>query len=146
MARISISLPDSLMAKLEPIKDGINVSQICRQALEQRVTAHERAVERDSKDLDMDGLVQRLKQEQELFGGRFEQLGRNNATAWLITSSYAELQSVTESNYSVRMHKYKLPRAAFRIMQQDLENENLSCEGPHDLTPKLISLASRVQP
>ena len=37
MGRISISLPDSLMAKLEPIKNGVNISQLRREALEQRV-------------------------------------------------------------------------------------------------------------
>ena len=130
MARISISLPDSLMAKLEPIKDGINVSQICREALERRVAAYERAANRNGHDLDLDDLVQRLTGELEIFGGKFEQLGRDNATTWLTAASYVEIQGVAEHNHTKGMHKYKLPRPAFSIMQQDMHNANLSPDGP----------------
>ena len=41
MARISISIPDELAARLEPVKDHLNVSQVCRDALEHRITAFE---------------------------------------------------------------------------------------------------------
>ncbi len=51
MARISISIPDKLMARLEPIKDDINVSKLCREALEQRVGAYERAAQRNERNL-----------------------------------------------------------------------------------------------
>ena len=87
MGRISISLPDSLMAKLEPIKDGINISQLCREALEQRVAAYQRAASRNGNDLDLDTLVQRLRRERDLFGGKFEQRANDNAAAWLSTAS-----------------------------------------------------------
>ena len=130
MGRISISLPDSLLAKLEPIKDGINISQLCREALDQRVTAYERAAYRNGDNLDFDGLLHRLREERDRFGGKFEQLGKNNAAAWLFTGTYLEIQSVAEHSRSDRMHKYKLPRAAFKVMKQDMEDVKLTCDGP----------------
>ena len=136
MGRISISLPDSLLAKLEPIKDGINISQLCREALEQRVAVYQRAASRNGDDLDLDALVRRLQGERDLFGGKFEQLGKNNAAAWLTTAPYLEIQSVANHNHSDGMHKYKLPRAAFSAMKQDMQDVNLSCDGPQAVVYK----------
>ena len=136
MGRISISLPDSLLAKLEPIKDGINISQLCREALEQRVAVYQRAASRNGHDLDLDALVHRLQGERDLFGGKFEQLGKNNAAAWLTTAPYLEIQNVANHNHSDGMHKYKLPRAAFSAMKQDMQDVNLSCDGPQAVVYK----------
>ena len=129
MGRISISLPDSLIAKLEPIKDGINISQLCREALEQRVAAYQRAANRKGRDLDFNALVHRLREEQDRFGGKFEELGKNNAAAWLFTAPYLEIQNVATHNHAEGMHKYKLPRAAFNVMKQDMHGMKLSCDG-----------------
>ena len=136
MGRISISLPDSLLAKLEPIKDGINISQLCREALEQRVAVYQRAASRNGNDLDLDALVRRLQGERDLFGGKFEQLGKNNAAAWLTTAPYLEIQNVANHNHPDGMHKYKLPRAAFSAMKQDMQGVKLSCEGPQAVVYK----------
>ncbi len=136
MGRISISLPDSLLAKLEPIKDGINISQLCREALEQRVVAYERVADRNGSDLDFDALFHRLREERDRFGGKFEQLGKNNAAAWLVTGTYLEIQNVAEHNRSDRMQKYKLPRAAFNVMKQDMEDVKLTCDGPQAVVYK----------
>ena len=129
MGRISISLPDSLMASLEPIKDGINISQLCRVALEQRVAAYHRAASHNGNGLDLDTLVQRLRGERDLFGGKFEQLGRSNATAWLTTASYLEIQNIATNHHSGEMYKYKLPTAAFKVMKLDMHGVKLSCDG-----------------
>ena len=136
MGRISISLPDSLLAKLEPIKDGINISQLCREALEHRIVAYERAADRSGNNLDFDALLQRLREEGDQFGGKFEQLGKNNAAAWLSTGSYLEIQNVAEYSKSDRMHKYKLPLAAFNVMKEDMSQVNLTCDGPQAVVYK----------
>ena len=136
MGRISISLPDSLMASLEPLKDGINISQLCRDALEQRVAAYHRAASRNGNDLDFDALVRRLRGERELFGGKFEQLGKDNAAAWLSTASYLEIQDVATHSHSDGMRKYKLPRAAFSAMKQDMQEAKLGCDGPQAVVYK----------
>ena len=127
MSRISISIPDELMAKLEPIKDGINISQLCREALERRVDAFERAAGHEA--LDLDGLVKRLRDERSMEESKFEDLGKDNAGRWLSVVSYLELKNVAEIPSSSNLPKYKLPSAAFKTMKQDMAEANVSCEG-----------------
>ena len=141
MTRISISIPDKLMARLEPIKDDINVSQLCREALEQRVAAYERAAQRNGKELDLEGLVQRLKQERALVGAQFEQLAQSTANAWLGEASYLDIKTAAKHDYA-NMSKYKLPPAAFRMMKQDMEEAKVSCEGVHAVLYKTAWLDS----
>ena len=131
MARVSISIPNKLMTRLEPIKDGINISQLCREAIEQRVAAFERASNGEGKTLDLDGLVRRLREERELSEGNFEQLGKDNAATWMSSASYQEGKAVTDNQGPVNMRSYRLPRAAFKIMKHDMEEAQLDCEGPH---------------
>ena len=127
MSRISISIPNELMAKLEPIKDGINISQLCREALERRVYAFERAAGHEA--LDLDGLVKRLRDERSMEESKFEDLGKDNAGRWLGVVSYLELKNVAEIPSSSNLPKYKLPSAAFKTMKQDMAEANVSCEG-----------------
>ena len=136
MGRISISLPGGLIAKLEPIKDGINISQLCREALEQRVASYERVAERNGQELDLDALVRRLRDERDQFGGKFEELGKNKAAVWLATASYVEIQNVATHNHPDGMHKYRLPRAALNAMKQDMKRMKLSCDGPQAVVYK----------
>ena len=136
MARISISIPDKLMERLEPIKDNINISRLCREALEQRLKAFERAARRDGDVLDLDSLVLRLREEKDASGVQFEDVGRQNAVAWLNTVSYVEFKNVAEALDSSNTDRYKLPRAAFRGMREDMAEANAGCEGDQAVTYK----------
>lgn len=42
--RLGISIPNELHSRLEPLKQYINVSQICREAIEERIRCYERAL------------------------------------------------------------------------------------------------------
>ena len=129
MARISVSLPSELMTRLEAIKDSVNISQVCREALERRVEAFERASVEEQPDLDLGSLIERLRQERQLTEGRFEQTARQNAAIWLNTASYAEVGEIGEEHSAPNMGKYKLPRSAFRQMKQDLEEAQAGDDG-----------------
>ena len=129
MARISVRLPEELVSSLEPHKEQINVSQVCRESIERRVAAFERAAE-GGEELDLDELVARLREERELAEAKFETLARRNAGAWLRTTSYVELKGQVESNGSGDAVKSRLPHAAFRTMKHDLDQARVSYEGP----------------
>ena len=129
MARISISIPNDLMARLDPIKDRINISQLCRESLERRVSAFERAAKNNGTELDVDELVTRLQEEIAQEEGRFERLGQENAASWLSTAAYREFRSVAEAQNISDMQKYRLPRAAFKAMKGDMEETTSTCEG-----------------
>ena len=42
--RLGISIPDELHRRLDPLKQYINVSQICREAIEERIRCYEKAL------------------------------------------------------------------------------------------------------
>ena len=48
--RIGINLPDNLLKRIEPLKPTINVSRICRDAIEAYATGYERAQEHVDAD------------------------------------------------------------------------------------------------
>jgi len=129
MPRISINIPTELMARLDPIKDSINISQLCREALERHMSVSERAEENNGNEMDVEELVTRLRKEIAQEEGKFERFGQGNAASWLTTASYSDFRSVLESQDISDMQKYKLPRAAFKAMKRDMEEAHSTCEG-----------------
>lgn len=136
MARISVSVPEELLARLEPVKDRINVSQVCRDALERQIQTLERAATVEADTLDLEALIERIRQERLLVEGRFEELGRHNAETWMVTAPYLELKAVTETNGAVQMGRYRLPSSSFKTMKRDMENEKVTVEGPQAISYK----------
>jgi hypothetical protein len=59
--RITITLPDLLFQRLQPVKNSMNISGLCQQAIEQAVTIEE--LKGESKN--MDKLIEKLKLEKE---------------------------------------------------------------------------------
>lgn len=57
--RIGINVPNELLKQVKEIRPAVNISQVCREALEARVETFERAVSRASAD-GMGGQVARL--------------------------------------------------------------------------------------
>ncbi len=129
MARISINITSDLMARLDPIKHQINVSELCREAIERRVSAFEGAAGNNGGELDIDGLVTRLREEAVKDAGKIERLGQESAASWLTTTSYDEFLSVAEAQNISNMQKYKLPRVAFKTMKRDMDQAKSNCEG-----------------
>ncbi len=129
MARISINITSDLMARLDPIKHQINVSELCREAIEQRVSAFEGAAGNKGGELDIDELVTRLREEAVKDVGKFERLGQESAASWLTATSYDEFLSVAEAQNISNMQKYKLPRAAFKTMKRDMAHAKSDSDG-----------------
>ena len=48
--RIGINIPNELMKRIEPFRSEINLSQVCREAIERLATTHERVKERVAGD------------------------------------------------------------------------------------------------
>ena len=130
MARISISLPEELMARLEPVKDRLNVSQICREALEGRIGMIEHTKDSYGDSLDLPSLVARLKEERCLAEGRWVELGQRNASEWLRIASYVELKEISENINGEAISKYRLPHSAFKTMKKDMVGVEHGLEGP----------------
>ena len=80
--RIGINIPDSLNRRMEPLKGTMNVSQVCRDAIEAYVEDYERA----SARVDLDGLddaLTRLTAGPDRMEVDWGELGWNDARAWM---------------------------------------------------------------
>ena len=61
--RIGINIPNELHRRLEPLKQHINISQICREAIEERIGCYERALA-SRGDQDVAQAIQRTWEEE----------------------------------------------------------------------------------
>lgn len=129
MARISISIPDELAERLEPVKDHLNVSQVCRDALEQRVITFEAAADSPEDEGGTQSLAGRFREEHRLDEEKMASMGRRNAASWLRAATYKELKHVIDAGESSRKRGHKFPHSAFRIMKRELRRANGGLEG-----------------
>lgn len=132
MARIRVDLPDEIMEKLERVKHRINISQVCREALDRRMAG----IGEKGEGLDIENLIPRLREEKAQVEGKWEELGRRNAVIWLDGASYLELKAVTTDESSTAIDRYKLPPSAFRLMRLDTKEAQGSCRGHHAVAYK----------
>src|SRR3989440_9119028 len=89
MARLNITLPDALYARLERLRDRINLSKVCATALEKEVTMLEE--QPAFTDPRIARLVQRLQSTRE----RWHQRGYEDGIQWAVElATREELQNV----------------------------------------------------
>ncbi len=89
MARLNITLPDALYARLERLRDRINLSKVCATALEKEVTMLEE--QPAFTDPRIARLVQRLQSTRE----RWHQRGYEDGIQWAVElATRDELQNV----------------------------------------------------
>src|SRR5690348_4391790 len=89
MARLNITIPDPLYERLERVRDRINISKSCAQALEKELTMLEGR--RPITDPKLTRLLQRLQGTRD----RWYQRGHEDATEWAVESATrGELSSI----------------------------------------------------
>lgn len=89
MARLNISLPDALYARLERLRDRLNASRVCAVALEKELDVVEgRPATAEVTEAQVDRLVERLRSARD----RWYERGRQDGAAWAVErASAAEL-------------------------------------------------------
>ena len=83
--RIGINVPNELLERLKPLKKTSNVSQICRDAIKERVEAYERAMARANED----GMQAVVEQEID-----WETLGQEDAKLWMQLASLQDFDQL----------------------------------------------------
>ena len=83
--RIGVNIPNELYRRLKPIKQYINVSQICREAIEDYVDEIEKT------DI-IDRLVERISEEHRKIAVDWKKLGRSDAKFWVNSARLEEWQ------------------------------------------------------
>ena len=79
--RIGINIADDLLKRMAPLRSVINVSEICRRAIENHVQAYEQAKKRAEED-GMDAVAERLAQQLEEPEVDWKGLGLQDARMW----------------------------------------------------------------
>lgn len=86
--RVTIAVPESLFARLQPIKNQLNISAICQEALEIVVTNEELKHQAAQQE----GLVERLRNEKKVLLNQIRQEGFELGVRSTSTLSYKEFQ------------------------------------------------------
>lgn len=77
--RITIAVPEDLFERLQPFKDGLNISSICQEALESVISLEEAKVSAMSK---RDKAIATLKQQAKNLRDEWFQAGKKSALEW----------------------------------------------------------------
>jgi hypothetical protein len=102
MARLNITIPEPLYERLEQVRDRLNISKICANALEKELTMLEGR--RPITDPRIAQLLHRLQETRE----RWYQCGYEDATQWAVeTATRGELSSI-----ATKMADWDGPRLA----------------------------------
>ena len=90
--RIGIKVPNDLLKRMEPLKQmGVNISEVCREAIKARVETYERARERAKQD-GMEEVAIRLRQELDSYEVDWEGLGIEDAKLWVQKASLSDFE------------------------------------------------------
>jgi len=103
--RIGINVPNDLLRRMEPVKRIVNISQICRDAIQAWVDTYERARDRARRD-GMEEIALRLRQEIESYEVDWEALGHEDAKLWV--------QMASLENFEHFAHNLKIGRSRGR--------------------------------
>lgn len=93
MTRLGINVPEKLMKRIKPFRGSINVSQVCRDALEAHVAAHERAKARAEQD-DLGDVIRRFRDQHVDIQVDWERLGHEDAKLWVELASLKDLEEL----------------------------------------------------
>ena len=101
--RIGINIPNDLLQRMEPLKKIANVSQICRDAIQEWIDNYQRAREKASQD-GMEKVALRLRKELKSYKVNWEALGHEDAKAW---SQIASLKNFEDLIHNLEVAKKK---------------------------------------
>lgn len=96
MARLNISIPDALYARLDRLRDRVNASKVCASALEKELDMVEGAATSTADPGLVNRLVERLQAQQGEVD-QWYQRGRQDGETWLLESATLdELKNIEE--------------------------------------------------
>ena len=109
MVRIGVNIPNELMKRLEPLKPELNISKVCRDALEAKAASYERMQARLANDAIWPATDRLLEQEMEFLAAisfDWQELGWGDAASWVGAASHddwndflEEIEWLNENNW-----------------------------------------------
>ncbi len=99
--RLGINVPNDLVKRMKPLKQVVNFSQVCREAIQTWVDSYERARDRAVQD-SMEDIARRLRQEIESYEVDWEAIGQEDAKIWV---QLASLKDFEDFSHNLRVGK-----------------------------------------
>ena len=110
--RIGINIPNELHRRLKPLKEYINISQICREAIEERTRCYEKALA-SRRDQDVVKAIERVWEEERKLRSVIEvdwgALGCEDAKSW-VTAARLKDWEVLHHRQELFRERYGRPR------------------------------------
>lgn len=103
--RIGINIPNRLFKRMEPLKQMVNISQVCRDAIQGWVDTYEHAMERAQQD-GMEEVAAVLMHEWERYEVDWQAIGHEDAHIWA--------QKATPNDFEHFAHNLKIGRGLGR--------------------------------
>lgn len=100
--RLGINIPNSIYKRMDPIKQMVNISQICRDAIEEWVNAYEHSIEK-AKQEGMEEVANELSQAWKPYEVDWQEIGREDARIWA--------QKATPDNFEHFAHNLRVGRS-----------------------------------
>ena len=104
--RLGINIPSSLYKRMDPIKQRVNISQICRDAIEEWVNAYEHSREKAKQD-GMEEVAEELRETWKPYEVDWQTIGREDARIWA--------QKATQEQFEIFAHNLRVGRGHGRI-------------------------------
>jgi len=99
--RLGINVPNDLVKRMKPLKQIVNFSQVCREAIQTWIDSYECARERAVQD-SMEDIARRLRQEIESYEVDWEAMGQEDAKIWV---QLASLKDFEHFNHNLKVGK-----------------------------------------
>ncbi len=124
--RVGINIPNDLYKRMGPLKGKVNISQICREAIQAHVEAHVRASLTVKRSCSTEEMVDRLTNREPIVD--WEGWGMEDAKAWLEAAGpedYGDLMEMLEA-YDGEGLEHLIPPYLPGIREfYELEQDNL---------------------
>ncbi len=89
--KITLSIPDILHEKMEEWRKSFNLSKMFQDALSEAIHKKEDFHRRIQEDMDMAGILERLKREKRQSEGNYVEKGHSEGLTWAKTAHYNDI-------------------------------------------------------
>jgi len=89
--KVTVSIPDMLHEKMEKWRESFNLSKMFQDAVSEAIQKKEELQKRIRDDLDLNQIVERLRNEKLQSEGNYFETGRADGVRWAKTAHYEDL-------------------------------------------------------
>lgn len=89
--KVTVSIPDMLHEQMEKWRESFNLSKMFQEAVSEAIQKKEELQKRIRDDLDLNQIIERLRQEKMQSEGNYFETGKADGVRWAKTAHYEDL-------------------------------------------------------